>query len=238
VFNLRDIGGPAATGGRIRTGLLWRSNALVDLDDAGRARIRELGLVSALDLRERGEREGEPSDLADLRIAVHDVPLIDGDSSALSIDLLEFNQWLLRERGPRLAHAVGLLAAPGALPGVYFCSTGKDRTGIVTGLILSALGVDDDAVAADYALTAERLPDDYAELALERARRGGLAEEMEARYLEFGLASPAPVMRGMLQTVRDEYGGAAAYLLAHGLGDAELDGLRNTLVAADLDNGV
>jgi protein-tyrosine phosphatase len=78
VFNLRDIGGLAATGGHIRTGLLWRSNALVELGEAGHARIGELGIRTAVDLREPGERDAEPNDLTGIGVDVHDVSVIDG----------------------------------------------------------------------------------------------------------------------------------------------------------------
>jgi protein-tyrosine phosphatase len=37
------------------------------------------------------------------------------------------------------------------------CSAGKDRTGIVVALVLAALGVPDEVIAADYALSARYL---------------------------------------------------------------------------------
>ena len=53
-----------------------------------------------------------------------------------------------------------ILAQPGALPAVFHCAAGKDRTGILAGLLLSSLGVSDDDVVADYALTAEAMVPD------------------------------------------------------------------------------
>src|SRR5262245_43820462 len=124
--------------------MLLRSNALVDLDEADRERLAEIGIRTAVDLREPGERGAEPSDLAAAGVQLHEVAVVDGSVGEIGIDLLAFNEWMLRERGDRLVEVIRLLSARDALPGVYFCSTGKDRTGMISALILSALGVDDN----------------------------------------------------------------------------------------------
>ena len=47
-------------------------------------------------------------------------------------------------------------------PAVFFCNAGKDRTGVVAAMVLGLLGVDDETVAGDYALTQEVLDAIYA----------------------------------------------------------------------------
>ena len=62
--NLRDVGGhPTADGGRVRTGLLYRSTDLSRLDDAGAAALETLGIRTVFDLRTAGERAGGPDRL-------------------------------------------------------------------------------------------------------------------------------------------------------------------------------
>ena len=75
-----------------------------------------------------------------------------------------------------LTEAIEVLAAPGALPAVIHCSAGKDRTGVLSALILAFLGVPDETIVEDYALSAaamgrllERLKAEYPEAA-ERGR--------------------------------------------------------------------
>ena len=61
-----------------------------------------------------------------------------------------------------LRSVVETLADPANLPAVFFCNAGKDRTGVVAAMVLGLLGVDDETVAADYALTQDVLDQIYA----------------------------------------------------------------------------
>ena len=47
---------------------------------------------------------------------------------------------------------------------VFYCAAGKDRTGVLAAIVLAVLGVDDDDIVADYALT-----DSVARAILDRA---------------------------------------------------------------------
>jgi protein-tyrosine phosphatase len=228
VFNFRDLGGVAVDGGSVRPGRLLRSDALAGLTDDERATLQSLGIRTAIDLREPGERAHLPHGLDE--ITVHELPLIDGQLRSLTIDLVEFNEWMLEQRGAQLAEVVRRFSADDALPGVFFCSSGKDRTGMIAALILSALGAADEAVIADYALTETLLPEWYIPHAIQRALAGGLSEDDIESYVAEGLGSPASVMEGTLAALA-KHGGAAAFLLAHGLTSAELESLRAALVA-------
>ena len=55
--------------------------------------------------------------------------------------------------GPEFVAVLDALAEPEALPALVHCTAGKDRTGLVAALLLLVLGVDEETVAADYALT-------------------------------------------------------------------------------------
>src|SRR5436190_2005958 len=56
-------------------------------------------------------------------------------------------------RTAAIRRALHLLAEPGAVPLVFHCAAGKDRTGVVAALTLSLLGVSDDDIATDYSLS-------------------------------------------------------------------------------------
>jgi len=49
-----------------------------------------------------------------------------------------------------IARAVKVLAAPGALPGLFHCAVGKDRTGVLAAVILALIGVPDEEIIADF----------------------------------------------------------------------------------------
>jgi protein-tyrosine phosphatase len=219
VFNYRDLGGHAVPGGRIATGLLYRSNAVVALDDDAAA---ALGVRTGIDLREPGERAHEPATLGPA--VVHVLPVIDADPSAPHT-LRQFSHWVIERRGNAFAEAVRLLAHA-ELPAVFFCSSGKDRTGMLAGLLLSALGVADEAVIEDYATTERLMPESYFEVALARSRRAGLPEGSRVD----DLGSPPDLMAAVLAGLQERHGGAAGYLFDHGLAPDDLELLRERLI--------
>jgi protein-tyrosine phosphatase len=138
-------------------------------------------------------------------------------------DIYDF---ILDNRGARLTAAVLELAAPGALPAIVHCSAGKDRTGLTIMLVLGLLGVRDDLIAADYAMSAALL-DEEARAALRRLSADG-DTELPADLL----ASPPELILRSLAKVRASHGGARGYLLAHGAPAGQLDALTEALLAA------
>jgi protein-tyrosine phosphatase len=118
--------------------------------------------------------------------------------------------------GPAIAAAVSALAAPGALPALVHCAVGKDRTGVTVATLLSALGVADGDIVADYHLS-----------------NTGLGLDLGPVYYvdEHGTERRSrPVHEGLivafLEAMRATHGDATRYLLAHGVTPPELDALR------------
>ncbi|WP_328396388.1 tyrosine-protein phosphatase [Nocardia sp. NBC_00416] len=224
-YNLRDIGDyEVADGVRTRWGRLFRSDATRFTDGAD---LAGLGLRTVIDLRDDAEVTALPTGLDALVPNVLRRPL---DPRPLLSEALEGSPdplgalyvALLRERGPRIAAIVGELTRPDALPALVHCAAGKDRTGVVIALVLSAIGVSDEDVAADYALTADYLTADF----------------FAAIPAESGAADPADeALRGarpesitaLLRVLDAEHGGARAYLTGHGVPDEAIDHLRTAL---------
>lgn len=224
--NFRDIGGLPAGGSRTRSGVLYRSGNLAGVDEVGGAAFRELGVRRVIDLRSDDEVAHAPSRVGDVETLR--VPLFLGSVTSFfveDISLARMYRALLERAGDRLVTAIrGIL---GAEPVVIHCTVGKDRTGITVALALAAVGVEEDAVVADYALTEQNLPAWRGDRMLARIREA----YPDAQHLEeLATKSPAPVMRDVLARVRAEHGSAAGYLRAHGMTDDELAELRRTLV--------
>lgn len=232
-FNLREVRDYEGLDGRtVRPGLLYRSDALHQLTDEGRADLRERGIHTVLDLRERGERDVEPDRLDGVGATIVSYPLLDagvGDRQRRSaaVELAALYTWIIDNRGAKLAGAIRELARPGALPAVVHCTAGKDRTGIVIALLLSALGVDDGTVVADFAVTELNLGDEFRRLFLERA----VARGADPVALASALGSDPSLAHQVLTRVSGSDGSAAAYLLRHGLLEAELSSLRELLLS-------
>jgi protein-tyrosine phosphatase len=226
-YNSRDLGGAVAQEGVIRQGAIVRSDAPVSLGAAGHAAIRALNIRAAIDLREPVERELDPADLDGLGLEQRHNRII-GESFKLARDmtLAEVYRHLLQERAASLTAAVRLLARPGAVPAIVFCSAGKDRTGLVSALTLAAVGASDRAIVADYAQTERNMHGAFRETIVARARAAGIGEQ----ELAVKVGSPPELMQETLAWLRERHGGAREYLMGNGMTPTELDALRDALV--------
>jgi protein-tyrosine phosphatase len=238
--NFRDLGGYRTGDGRpIAWGRLFRADGLHRLSVADLERIRELGVRTVIDLRSEGEideRGGFPVGIDG--VAVHHQPVLDAtwsdsprpsfadaDDVATAFLVWAYRQ-MIDEAGPRFAAAVELLARPPALPAVFHCAAGKDRTGLLAGLVLAVLGVDDAVIAADYQLTEPAM-------ARKRAWAELHAPELAARYATTPpemLAARPEAMLQILDDLRLRYGGAAGYLATHGVASGTIEHLTAGLV--------
>lgn len=226
--NLRDLGGlPTTDGRRLRPRLLFRSDGWQRLDAADRDRLaHDLELRTLVDLRSELERERTGEVELD-GPTVHRVPILDGSymqaaEQGLRLDDM-FDAIAFRETAA-LAEAIELVGRADALPGLVFCTAGKDRTGILVALLLTALGVERDAVVADFTAS---------EGAMERIMAAFLAnfDEGELPRIPPGvMGAPAEVMEGLLARVDEQAGGARTLLLEAGVGATTLDRLERALL--------
>ncbi len=229
-FNLRDLGGyPVRGGGSLRWRTLFRSDALHRIDDAGRQVLAGLNLRTVIDLRTHEEAEIAPSALGPAPGPQRShIPLLNTpDFNQLPLELTAVYRYLVDARGSSIAAAIGRLSAPDALPGLIHCSAGKDRTGLLSALILAAVGVEDDDIAADYALSRTYLLAEPTSALRQVAASTGLGNKLNLQLM----GSPPEVILEALAQVRLRGGSVAGYLLSHGLPESALIRLRTALLA-------
>ncbi|GAA0610676.1 tyrosine-protein phosphatase [Sporichthya brevicatena] len=228
LHNLRDVGGyPTAGGGRIRAGLLLRGGALGELTTAAHPMLLELGLRTVIDLREDKELVGLPDSVLPDGLALHRNPLYRGRIRLGEIDdLAELYTQILERCADQVVAAIEVLAGEGALPALVHCSAGKDRTGLIVGVLLSALGVPDDVVAVDYARSEEA----YVGELRERTMRKGIALGAREDRMEELMSCPPELMHAVLADLRTAHGSAEGYLVAGGLRAESLAALRERMV--------
>jgi protein-tyrosine phosphatase len=224
-YNLRDLGGYPASGGRsTRWRTLLRSDALHLAGPAGATVLAGYGLRTVIDLRTPAEADLAPSAATGFAPSTVQVSLLGEHLDQMPESLTAIYRYVITERGAAVGAAVQALCAAGSVPALVHCSAGKDRTGIVIGLVLAVLGVPDEVIAADYALSGRYLnPRTTAAIGQLQASSG--LTELRAELL----ASPPELMLETLGWVRDGFGSAAGYLTAHGVRPAELDALRASL---------
>jgi protein-tyrosine phosphatase len=232
-LNLRDVGGyPVAGGGTIRWRTLLRSDALHRLDLDGQAMLAEVGLRTVVDLRTPMEAEAAPSALngAAGGASVRQVSLLGDDPQTLPleppVELSDIYRYMLLHRGDEIGLAVKALCAEAALPALVHCSAGKDRTGIVVALTLSAVGVPDLFIAADYALSGTFLDPETTPAIGQIGASTRLGDQLTAALL----ASPPELILNVLRWARAAGGSVPGYLADHGVMAADLELLRAGLV--------
>jgi protein-tyrosine phosphatase len=229
--NFRDLGGyETRDGRRTRWRTLFRADGLGELTETDLAVLRRLGIRTVIDLRSGSELERGRFDVEAHPVAFHHFPFIDELPDAQDFDRrpgLLGTQYLeiVRDAGSQILGALAVLAAPDALPAVFHCTAGKDRTGVLSAVVLSLLGVDEPTVVADYALSGA---------AMVRLRAKLIAKYPEATATLEGIdevfsADPAQ-MEQLLDHVQETYGSVGAYIEGLGSGPGLVDSLRAGLL--------
>ncbi|MGH2760253.1 MAG: tyrosine-protein phosphatase [Actinomycetota bacterium] len=241
-FNFRDLGGWQTMDGRtVRSGRLFRADSvhLMTETDATRAGD-ELGLRTMLDLRNQLEIEaGGVGLLADAGLVRGHFPItahpdrsrvVDGTRAAPSSDrspdaLVDGYLGILEVSSALIVNAIELLGDADALPAVFFCAAGKDRTGVLSAVVLGAVGVRDEDIVDDYYLTAESI-----ERIIERFAgtpgSPGMYRDLPAQHF----APFRETMERVVAAVRERYGTFGDYLTSKGLSAESLDRLRTSLL--------
>jgi protein-tyrosine phosphatase len=229
--NFRDLGGYATVDGRqTRWRVLFRADGLSELSPTDFAVMRDLGIRTVVDLRSGYEVEQSRFDVAAHPADFHHFPFIDQLPDVETWDrqpglLGAQYKEMLDDAAPQIISALGVLAAPEAQPAVFHCTAGKDRTGLLSALVLSLLGVPEETVVADYALSGEAMERLRAKLILKYPDGKDVIADID----EVFSAEPDNMVE-LLRYLRERYGSVTEYAATVGVPDALVDRLRQTLL--------
>jgi len=229
--NFRDLGGYATVDGRrTRWRVLFRADGLSELSQTDFSIMRDLGIRTVVDLRSGHEVEQSRFDVDAHPVDFHHFPFID--------QVPDVEQWdrrpgllgaqykeMLDDAAPRIIGALEVLTAPDSRPAVFHCTAGKDRTGLLSALVLSLLGVPEETVVADYALSGE---------AMERLRAKLIVKYPDSKDTltdidEVFSANPANMVE-LFAYLRERYGSVTEYAVTVGVPDAVVARLREELL--------
>ena len=213
--NVRDIGGYRSTYGlQVTRGRLFRGDALSQLSGLDLERLDWLGLRTVIDFRSPGEVLLSGADRLPFGVEFVSLPVGGGDLDGVyeliaSGDherqrrelgdgraaefMVEINRGFVADARQREAFGAALrvVCAAGRLPLLYHCSGGKDRTGWMTAIVLTVLGVPRELVVRDYLLSNDFHRTEYLKLRFDLVKTGIVADaellrpilEQSATYL-------------------------------------------------------
>lgn len=203
ILNVRDLGGLRGARGFIPHGRFYRAATLAHASEADREILLGRGVDLDIDLRTALELLEKPDRLAhDRRFAYRRISLLgaglpdwfrSGGLRGLYLHVLDGHQGSFRE----VFHAMATHQR-GAI--LYHCTSGKDRTGLVTAVLLDLAGVARDAIVRDYAISAHYL---------------GRA----------ATSSPPAAITAFLDALDGKYGGARGYLKHIGVSEPDIESL-------------
>jgi protein-tyrosine phosphatase len=226
VPNFRDLGGYRTRDGRaVAWRRLFRSAALHVMSRSDIVRLKEdIRPRAVIDLRTPRDpiKQQEISLLQEMGAQYHNVPFRPDSPGYLKQETELFRDatdlgalYLYRisqpEFGKRLVDSLELIADRNNHPLIFHCSVGKDRTGVLAAVLLTASGVTDEDVIHDYTLSAPFTP------AIRDRMRNDPGVPPEVKALpDFQWDASAESMANLLSLLRREYGSAAGYLQAQG----------------------
>jgi protein-tyrosine phosphatase len=247
--NFRDFGGYATTDGRrVRTGMLYRSQAFGGATEKDLEYLATLGIRLVCDLRSELERQKaqdrwpigvEPPRLyLDIRNdarAGHSelIDTIRSQPNPAGVDrgMMLIYRGMPAAFAPVLPQLFQRLLDPNHLPVVIHCHAGKDRTGFICAIVLAALGVERESVVADYLLTAQRIDRKRLSLELVDTFSAFVGVPLSAEALQVALDVRREYLDAAMRALEADYGGIDGYLHTAGkLSAAQREQLRSILL--------
>jgi protein-tyrosine phosphatase len=225
--NVRDLGGLPVLDGQgiaapltVRCGRIVRSDLPASLTAEGWDALVLHGVRTIIDLRSPREIALEPYAIPAPAGAVqrHEIAMLPLDEEMMALlrnCATRGDEYILFVENYQAPIAAILRAIAEAPAGgvLYHCQAGKDRTGIITALLLGLAGVPDEIIVADYAVSQSLLAPRW-----EQEVREALAAGTEPPFRP--LTEPE-TMQALLDHLRARYRGPEGYLAAIGITAAE-----------------
>ena len=245
--NFRDLGGYRAADGRyLRWGLVYRSNYLANLTAKDSEYLNCLGIRLVCDVRADGERTRAPDRWTGAAPEFFSVPIGPNRDGTLSPDDLKRRVATINAQTKDSIrgydYAISDAAqygkilrriAAGDLPAVEHCTSGKDRTGVFSAILLTALGVPREVVIQDYLLTNRYMlaPDGIENTTADLQKIFGLAEPPDAATVKAVMTARPETLEATFDDITKTFGSFDNYLRdALKISDSDLASIRQRLL--------
>lgn len=240
IQNFRDLGGYKSvdTGKSVSWGMLYRSAQIDSIPPCSRRELKNMGIRTIIDLRAEEERHNYPQ-LHDDEFKIVHIPIPTGNMDKILQGIQEekiksdtiyrlverMNRELVMNYQKEFKELFSVLLNRDCYPAVIHCTSGKGRTGIVSALLLAALGVNEDVIMSDY-----RLSNDYFNI----PKASKYAYQLPANSQEAITtiySAKEDFLNAAKEQIESEYGSVQDYLKKGiGLSAEEIEELRSILL--------
>jgi protein-tyrosine phosphatase len=248
VLNTRDLGGLKTKDGRaVRTGQLIRSGEIDEISEGSKQRLDDMGVSAIVDLRTTSEATAHPAQWPEGQGPTrYNFPVMENENQMIE-DMrasIKSGTATAKETDALFAGAFGyiatdytdeyrdlfdvLLRQPDGEAVLYHCSGGKDRTGVATALVLTALGVTKEEIQADFMISNVLKDADTKAEEIAAEVNAAHGTNMSAAAVWPSLGVRESYLDEFYNSVEESYGSVDGYLREGlGLTDEELDTLRD-----------
>lgn len=231
VFNFRDLGGYETSDRRVTK---WRS--LFRADGIHRltfADLAPLDIRTVIDLRTPAEVE-DRGRFDHHEVGYHHLPILKTTWERAALDLggpperflADRYLEMLEEGRDEIGRVLRLVGQADSAPLVFHCAAGKDRTGVVAALTLGLLGIPDETIVADYALSRQATAQWIEWLKAEYPDKVADIDSQPTAFMD----SPAEAMQLFLADLEERYGSLVGYAASAGVDEDTIAGLRASLL--------
>ncbi|NLM53156.1 MAG: tyrosine-protein phosphatase [Firmicutes bacterium] len=240
LVNVRDLGGFAAMEGKItKYGVFLRSDCPTNITPYDLQFLLDYGITLTIDLRGNDEVQKTPSALSQVAGLTYIHCPISADHSVLQSGNKELplspqdgnfdlgDTYIeIAETAKAWVKRVFTICAQWQGGVMYHCFLGKDRTGIITALLLGACGVSDTDILMDYSASMSCLRPRYSNMHPEMLpqKRG------RPDYCWGFFGSVPESMEALLCHLQAKYGGVTAYLQSCGVSTQSIRKLQQKLL--------
>ncbi len=234
-WNTRTFADLQGTHGPIPASAFVRTSDLGRLTAADRDALAAAGVTLDIDLRTADEQAQSPDLLADdARFAYQRTSLMGTEKMDLQKMMTTFPdslgaayvQWLDHSQ-PQFKQVFQRIAAERDGTVLFHCTAGKDRTGIIAGLLLDLAGVPRADIVHNYAISAHYLEGQPKDSAMNAQIMELIRQNPEIGRKMAGMSGTAPEnMEMFLVALHQQYGGAEGYLKSIGVSETEIDQLK------------
>lgn len=236
--NFRDLGGYRTSDGRrLRWGAVYRSGQLSALSENDYKYISTLGLRLVCDFRVDAERQRAPTKwhgAAAPEIVARSIDTVSyaGQSTGMQEHMRTVYSRIPFDGSAEYAFLFRRII-DGDIPVLVHCTSGKDRTGFFSALLLTILGVPHETVVEDFLLSNKYLvPEErISELARQMQERQKLATPPNAETVRAASGVLASNLEVGFRVINENYGSVENYAReALKLSDDDLKKLRARLL--------